>query len=234
MFDPFGYAMLFAALHAVFFIGYLGNSSTFPKPLTQEEETKYIKQWEAGDTEAKNMLIEHNLRLVAHVAKKYSPAYGKDSEDLISIGTIGLIKAVSSFKLSKGRLSTYAAKCIENEILMFLRSQKKLQNEVSLNECMGSDKEGNDITLFDIICEDGERVVQEVSLNMQVRAMFQSMKKALAKRERQILKWRYGLENTKTKTQSEIAELLGISRSYVSRIPEKALMKLSKSLGEYK
>lgn len=234
MFDPFGYAMLFAALHAVFFIGYLGNSSTFPKPLTQEEETKYIKQWEAGDTEAKNMLIEHNLRLVAHVAKKYSPAYGKDSEDLISIGTIGLIKAVSSFKLSKGRLSTYAAKCIENEILMFLRSQKKLQNEVSLNECMGSDKEGNDITLFDIICDDGESVVEEVSLNMQVRALYQSMKNALAKRERQILKWRYGLENTKTKTQSEIAELLGISRSYVSRIEKKALMKLSKSLGEYK
>ncbi|HHX17270.1 MAG TPA: RNA polymerase sporulation sigma factor SigK [Clostridium sp.] len=215
----------------IFFIfGYVSNVSSFPQPLKPEEEQYYIKKLAEGDEEARNILIERNLRLVAHIVKKYTSTIS-DSDDLISIGTIGLIKAIATFNYDKGtRLATYAARCIENEILMQIRSNKKIQSEVSLQDPIGMDRDGNEISLIDVLGNDSESVVEEVELKMQVRRLYKKMKDVLKHREKIVLELRYGLLNGTSKTQREIAKMLGISRSYVSRIEKKAIKKLSKEL----
>ncbi len=211
-------------------LGYVSNVNSFPQPLNSEEEQYYVEAYRNGNEEARNILIERNLRLVAHIVKKYGSC-GSDSDDLISIGTIGLIKAISTFNMDKGtRLATYAARCIENEILMQIRASKKIQNEVSLQDPIGVDKEGNEITLIDLISNDSESVVDEVELKMQVKKLYSKMKGTLKNREKVVLELRYGLLNGSSKTQREIANMLGISRSYVSRIEKKAIKKLSKEL----
>lgn len=228
---PVFFSAIFGAINSTFFlIGYVSSPNSFPQPLPPEEEQKYIESYKKGSEEARNILIEHNLRLVAHIVKKYS-TFGSDCDDLISIGTIGLIKAISTFDQDKGtRLATYAARCIENEILMQIRSSKKTQNEISLQDTIGVDKEGNEITLIDIIGNEGESVIDEVDLKMQVRRLYSKMRLVLKKREKTVLELRYGLLNGASKTQREIAKMLGISRSYVSRIEKKAIKKLSKEL----
>jgi RNA polymerase sporulation-specific sigma factor len=213
-----------------FCFSYFTSLSSFPQPLSPEEEKYYLELHEKGDEKAKNILIEHNLRLVAHIVKKYSN-FNKDMDDLISIGTIGLIKGITSFDTKKGtRLATYAARCIENEILMSIRSNKKQKNETSLSSPIGMDAEGNEINLLDILCLDNETIFEQVDYAMEVRKLYRKMKHVLKMREKEILKMRYGLENQKEKTQREIAEEMGISRSYVSRIEKKALKKLYQEL----
>lgn len=222
---------VFDAISNMFFtLGYVSNPNSFPQPLSTEEECKYIEMFKNGNEEARNILIERNLRLVAHIVKKYN-SYGNDCDDLISIGTIGLIKAISTFNQDKGtRLATYAARCIENEILMQIRANKKIQNEVSLQDPIGVDKEGNEITLIDVIGNEHDSVIDEVELKLQVKRLYNKMKDVLKKREKTVIELRYGLVNGNTKTQREIARMLGISRSYVSRIEKKAIKKLSREL----
>ena len=185
-----------------------------------------------GDSEARNMLIERNLRLVAHVAKKYSNTK-VDQDDLISIGTIGLIKGINSFSVEKGsRLSTYVSRCIDNEILMHLRATKKLNSEVYLNEPIGKDKDDNVVTLQEVIENNERSIDDEVDLKMKIKILYDKMKSVLKDREKTILELRFGLDGHKPKTQNEIAESMGISRSYVSRIETKAIGKLSKEIKE--
>lgn len=211
-------------------LSYISNNNSFPKPLPPEEEKKCIYEFMNGSVEAGNKLVEHNLRLVAHIAKKYSQST-RDSEDLISIGTIGLIKGINSFDPSKGtRLATYAARCVENEILMLIRNQKKRQNDVSLNESIGTDKEGNAILLMDIISADGEGVFEEFQLSEQTKKLYENIKNELDPREREIVILRYGLGDGRCLTQREIAKMMNISRSYVSRIEKKAISKLRKGI----
>lgn len=203
---------------------------TFQKPLTAEEEARYIHMLENGSSEetekAREILIERNLRLVAHIAKKYQNV-DEDMEDLISIGTIGLIKAVASFDASKGKLSTYASRCIDNELLMLLRSKKKTSKEVSLYEPIGTDKEGNEINLLDIIETEQIDIIDKLEMIEKIRKLSNVLSK-LEGREKEIIYLRYGLETGKEVTQREIGELLGISRSYVSRIEKRALFKLKR------
>ncbi|ABN52244.1 MAG TPA: RNA polymerase sporulation sigma factor SigK [Hungateiclostridium thermocellum] len=222
---------VFEILNNIFFLlGYISNVNSFPQPLSPEEEQHYLDLLKKGDEEARNILIERNLRLVAHIVKKYSSTIN-DSDDLISIGTIGLIKAISTFNHEKGtRLATYAARCIENEILMHIRSNKKTQSEVSLQDPIGVDRDGNEIALIDVIGNESESVVEEVELKMQVKRLYNKMKDVLKAREKMVLELRYGLLNGTGKTQREIAKMLGISRSYVSRIEKKAIKKLGKEL----
>lgn len=208
-----------------FFVGYISTGTAFPKPLSAKEEEMYFDLWKSGDMEARNILIERNLRLVVHIAKKYSHSH--DVDDLISIGSIGLIKAVSTYDNTKGnRFATYAARCIQNEILMHLRSSKKLQNEVSLEEPIGRDKEGNAISLIDILENEDADTFEKVDLKFRVKQLYENVKNVLTDRERVIIGLRYGLGNGKEKTQKEIAKMLNISRSYVSRIEKKAIEKL--------
>lgn len=210
--------------------GYMINSNAFPKPLNPEDEAKYLILHSQGDKAAKDILIERNLRLVAHMVKKYHNT-GRDVEDLISIGTIGLIKGIDSFKPDKGaRLATYAARCIDNEILMSIRSNKKIQMEMSLHDPIGSDKEGNEINLLDILGTDPNEVVDKVDLKMETRKLYERMDKVLNPREKAIVQLRYGLVDGDYKTQREIGELLNISRSYVSRIESRALDLLAKEM----
>lgn len=206
----------------------IATQSSFPKRLTPEEEIKYINIYENGEAEdkikAKNILIERNLRLVAHIAKKYR---NTDMEDLISIGTIGLIKGIASYNSKKGvKLSTYVSKCIENEILMYLRSTKKYNNEISIQDSLGSDKEGNSSTLEERLPDDIEEIGDMVVLKMQVRFLYDKISEVLTQREKEIIEMRYGLSKSSEKTQREIGEILDISRSYVSRIEKKVLKKL--------
>lgn len=209
--------------------GYVNGSAAFPKPLTNEEEKKYLQELAEGKKEAKNILIEHNLRLVAHIAKKYSDE--NNLEDLISIGTIGLIKGINTFDAEKNaRLSSYIARCIENEILMILRSSKKLQKEVSINESIGTDREGNNMTFSDILTTDTADISDIIFNKLESKKLYRAMKKVLNKNEINIICWRYGLNNTKRKTQKEIADILGISRSYVSRIEKRCIEKLAEEL----
>ncbi len=206
------------------------NSNSFPQPLTREEEEKYLELYSQGDEKARNILIERNLRLVAHIVKKYNNT-GKDTDDLISIGTIGLIKAISTYDSTKGtRLATYAARCIENEILMTIRSTKKTKLELSLQEPIGMDKEGNEINLLDILGTEVDKIIDEVDLRFQIKKLYRAINQVLKDREKVIIELRYGLIDGKCKTQREIANLLGISRSYVSRIETRALAKLNKAL----
>lgn len=199
---------------------------SFPQPLTASEERYYLQKYTEGDLEAKHILIERNLRLAAHIVKKYQ-SMEEDTEDLLSIGTIGLIKAVVTFNPDKSvRLGTYAARCIENEILMYLRTKKKSSREVSLYEPIGTDREGNEIQLFDVIETEGEDAHSKVELKEDIRMSYQRVEKELTPRERTVLKLRYGLYHEEEYTQKEIARRLGISRSYVSRIEKGAIAKL--------
>lgn len=207
-----------------------GETGSFPKPLSAAEERAYLERCAQGDLEARNVLVERNLRLVAHIVKKY---YTQESEqdDLISIGTIGLIKGIASFKSDKGtRLATYAAKCIENEILMYFRGKKKTQNEVSLSDSLDTDKDGNNLYLMDIVGEDDTMYadLQDKEDCIRVRSL---VRECLTPREQEIISLRYGLGGHMPRTQREIAAKLGISRSYVSRIEKRALEKLEDALG---
>ena len=198
----------------------------FLKPLTSAEEKYYLQRYQGGDLEARQILIEHNLRLVAHVVKKYQGT-DEDLDDLISIGTIGLIKAVSTFDSDKAtRLSTYAARCIDNELLMMLRSKKKHAREVSLSEPIGTDKEGNEISLLDILESPPVDIVEEYSTRKDILLLMDSLESSLTPKEYQVICFRYGLFGNEEQTQREIAKELHISRSYVSRIEKKALQKL--------
>lgn len=227
----FGILPFLDAIKDLFFlVGYVSSYNLFPEPLTPEEEKDCIERYENGDEEAKKTLIERNLRLVAHIAKKYNNST-TEQEDIISIGTIGLIKAVNSFKGNKGvRLGTYAARCIENEILMHFRATKKLQQEVSLNEAVGQDKEGNIITFIDIIENDNISIEEQLDLKMKVKKLYEKISYVLKGRERTIIELRFGLNGKEPKTQNEVAKMLGISRSYVSRIETKAIGKLAKEI----
>lgn len=199
---------------------------TFLKPLTPEEERHYLQEYKQGSLEAKNILIERNLRLVAHIVKKYQGA-SEELDDLISIGTIGLIKAVQTFDSAKAsKLSTYAARCIDNELLMLLRSRKKSNREVSLYEPIGTDKEGNEISLLDVIETEPVDLVKNYALKQDTTLLYRLLPEILSQREQEILKLRYGLYGEKELTQREIAKRLNISRSYVSRIEKNALLKL--------
>lgn len=205
---------------------------TFLSPLTPEEEFECLNKMKKGDLEAKNELIERNMRLVAHIAKKYQNA-GEEMEDLISIGTIGLIKAITTYKADYGsRLATYAARCIDNEMLMYFRTKKKTAKDVSLYEPIGTDKEGNQIQLMDIVEGEEVDVVEEMEKNRKIKKMLQIMPKVLTEREYDILIKRYGLYQKKPLTQREIAKEFGISRSYVSRIEKKALDKMKLHFSE--
>lgn len=223
----------FAFLHsAIFMFGYIQGSNLFPEPLNSEEEKKYLELLQIGDEEARNILIERNLRLVAHISKKYIST-NIDQDDLISIGTIGLIKAINSFKADKNiRLATYAARCIENEILMFLRSSKKTKSEVYLNEPIGKDKDDNEVTLLEVLENDSRSIEDEIDLKMKIKKLYKKMKEVLKDREKSILELRFGLCGATPKTQNEIANMMGISRSYVSRIETKAISKLEKEFQE--
>nr|WP_281418274.1 RNA polymerase sporulation sigma factor SigK [Clostridium simiarum] len=210
--------------------GYVTGGNSFPKPLEEKEEEYYINKLKEGDVEAKSILVERNLRLVAHIVKKYSYP-GKDMDDLISIGTVGLIKAIDSFDNTKGtRLATYAARCIENEILMLIRNNKKIKGEVYLQDPIGIDKEGNEISLMDVLSSEDDSVVELVEQKIQIKKLYSKINTVLQHREKIIIEMRYGLIDGKCKTQREIAKLLGISRSYVSRIEKRALKKLLKEL----
>lgn len=199
---------------------------TFLSPLNAKEEKEYLERWKEGDQEAKKILIERNMRLVAHVSKKYQNAE-EDMEDLISIGTIGLIKAVSTFQENHGsKLATYAARCIENELLMHFRAKKKCSREVSLYEPIGTDKEGNQIQLMDVVEAEEKDVVEQMELKRQILRLYELIPDVLDDREKTILQLRYGLRNGTPVTQREIASQMNISRSYVSRIEKKALEKL--------
>ena len=217
---------------AVFVVGYISSNNLFPEPLSSEEERIYLEQMKAGNEEARNILIERNLRLVAHICKKYSTSKA-DQDDLISIGTIGLIKGINSFEASKGvRLATYVARCIDNEILMYLRSAKKLNAEVYLEDPIGKDKDDNTVTLQEVLENDDKSIEDEVDLKFKIKKLYNKIKEVLKDREKFIIELRFGLNGKKPKTQHEIAEMMGISRSYVSRIETKAIGKLAKEFKE--
>ncbi|KIL53398.1 hypothetical protein KP77_03740 [Jeotgalibacillus alimentarius] len=201
------------------------KQNAFPEPLSKEEEKDAILRLQNGDDEAKNLLIEHNLRLVAHIIKKFENT-GESVEDLISIGTIGLIKAIDSYSYDKGtKLATYAARCIENEVLMFLRSLKKTKKDISLHDPIGEDKDGHAISLIDVLQSEDEEVDELIAQKMSGEKIRQVVTK-LDDREREVITARFGMNGQDEKTQREIAKELGISRSYVSRIEKRALMKL--------
>jgi RNA polymerase sporulation-specific sigma factor len=213
------------AANLIYLILHVTNSGSFPRPLTATEERHYLDLFKAGDLTAKNVLIEHNLRLVAHIIKKYY-SNARDQDDLISIGTIGLIKAVSTFDSDKGtRLATYAARCIENEILMYFRNQKKTAQDVYISDPIDTDKDGNQLTLNDVICCD-DTILDDVDLKMKSERLHHYIKTTLDGRERLIIEMRYGIDGVTPKTQREVAKILKISRSYVSRIEKKALLEL--------
>lgn len=209
---------------------------TFQKPLTSKEEAEYLRLLQEGDSrqakEAKSVLVERNLRLVAHVARKYQNT-GEEMEDLISTGCIGLIKAIDTFDAGKGRLATYACRCIDNELLMLLRSKKKLSREVFLFDSIGQDKEGNEIRLLDVIEQKPYDIAKEMDLSNDIQKLYQYVEECLTPREKKILIMRYGLGGSREMTQNEIGESLNISRSYVSRIEKRAVEKLKKSFGYY-
>lgn len=210
-------------------VSYIANNNVFPQPLTHTEETRLLSEMKAGSEEARNVIIERNLRLVAHVVKKFNKR-GEDMEDLISIGTIGLIKAINTYDTTKKtRLATYAARCIENEVLMHLRSTKKLRNEVMLYEPIGADREGNELSLIDIFGTDPDIVFEEVEFHVD-QAMLREKLKFLSDREKQVLELRYGLGTHERQTQRQISKRMGISRSYVSRIEKRALTKLQEQM----
>lgn len=224
------FSFLWLLLQSIAFIGAIGTNGSFPKPLSPEEEKQWVQRLIQGDEEAREKLIVHNLRLCAHIAKKYQKAE-RDREDLISIGTIGLIKAVSTFSESKGTLSAYAARCIENEILMSLRRERKLVETVSIEESVGADKEGNELKLADIVCTEADTIFEQVQSRLDAAIITETMRKVLTKRERVVLTLRFGLSGDAPMPQREVANVLDISRSYVSRIEKHAVEKMRIALG---
>lgn len=223
---------LYLMMNAIFFTLRLsGGSGSFPRPLKAEEEKMYLERCAAGDMQARNILVEHNLRLVAHIVKKYYAQTG-DQDDLISIGTIGLIKGVSTFKADKNvRLATYASRCIENEILMHFRAQRKQAGEVSLSETLDSGDEEGGLSFMDVIAVEDD-LLEELYQKQSCKKLRQCVERCLEPREKEIVIQRYGLDNQTPKTQREIAKQHGISRSYVSRIEKRALEKLEKAMQE--
>jgi len=212
-----------------FFTAYVNNKGSFPDPLTPEDEQKYLELTKQGESAAREMLIRHNLRLVAHIVKKYANA--GEADDLISVGSIGLIKGIETFEPGKGsQLATYAAKCIDNEILMYIRANKKHRQSVSLSESVGVDKEGNEITLMDIIPVKEESIFTKVETAIVWEKVLTVIESALTDWEQEIIKKRYGIGDRKPCTQLEVAGDMGISRSYVSRIEKRAIQKISKAL----
>lgn len=213
------------ASNLLYFILHISNNNSFPKPLSAKEEALYLEKMKNGDPAARTMLIEHNLRLVSHIIKKY---YSKtnDTEDLISIGTIGLIKGIDSFDSSKGvRLATYASRCVENEVLMFFRAQKKTNQDMYMSDPIDVDKDGNPLTLIDII-SDGKDLSEDLETKIKSEKILQAIRDMTNLRDKEIIIMRYGLNNKKPLTQQEVADRLKISRSYVSRIEKKTLEKL--------
>lgn len=214
----------------IIFSSYVTEKSSFPKPLSKEKEKEYLEKSAQGDEEAKEILVKHNLRLVAHIAKKYVN-YG-DNDELISIGSIGLIKAIESFKPDKGTtLATYASRCIENEILMTMRTSKKHRSNVSLNEPIGVDKDGNELVIMDML-SDEHSVIEDVENSIMMEKLLKITKAVLDEREYQIIRLRYGLGGIGALTQREVAKKFDISRSYVSRIEKKALEKIKNSVNK--
>ncbi|MBE5735351.1 MAG: sigma-70 family RNA polymerase sigma factor [Clostridiales bacterium] len=209
----------------LFFSAYVNNNSSFPKPLNAKEEAEYIRKFHEGDMRAKDILIHHNLRLVAHIVKKYSQT--EEADDLISVGSLGLIKAINTYKEGHGtQFSTYAAKCIENEILMLLRVNKKHKNDCSIDDIISADEENNKITVMDLAFEEDNDVAKSVENVVLSEKLNVILEKTLTKREFEIIKMRYGLNNTPALAQREVADKLGISRSYISRLEKKALKSL--------
>ena len=225
--------MLPGLLQFFFLFSYITSSYSFPQPLSSDDERKYLNEYAQGCEDAKNILIERNLRLVAHVVKKYSN-HIKDSDDLISIGTIGLIKAITTFKADKGtRLATYAARCIDNEILMHIRSSKKYLSDIYLQDTIGIDREGKEIHVEDKLADEKDSIDEQVDLKIRIKKLCAAISKVLHDREKNVIVLRYGLEDGDEMTQREIAQILGISRSYVSRIEKKALIKLGREIGDH-
>lgn len=211
-----------------FFTSFVNSNGSFPKPLTAEQEQEYFARYKSGDREAYDILVRHNLRLVAHIVKKYSNA--GEADDLISVGSIGLIKGIETFEPNKGcQLTTYAAKCIENEILMYIRANKKHRQSISLFDSVGTDKEGNDIALMDVIPQPTDNFI-DIENSLVLEKVKEIMGYALTDVERQVVSLRYGLADNRAYTQSEVAKKLKISRSYVSRIEKRAITKLAKAL----
>lgn len=219
--------MLFEILNGMymFFILHLTSGNVYPKPLSAADEKKYLARVAKGDKEARNILVEHNLRLVAHIVKKYYTGTN-DYDDLLSVGVVGLIKAINTFDAAKTRrLSSYASICIQNEILMMFRNNKKTQQEISLSESVDSDKDGNNLVLMDVIAVDDD-IVERIDTKFKSEKLQQYINEELDEREKTVIELRYGLNGHKEKTQREIAAMLNISRSYISRIETKALKKL--------
>lgn len=207
------------------FILHIAHGESFPKPLKKAEEQQYLERAAKGDINARNILVEHNLRLVAHIIKKYYQNYG-GQDDLVSIGTIGLIKAINTFDLNKNiKLSSYASRCIENEILMFFRNNRKSSQDISLNDTIDTDKDGNPLTLMDIMASDMD-VAQDVDTKLHLEVLSAYIDEVLTPREKEVIIKRYGIGGEKVQTQRELAKKLNISRSYISRIEKKALEKL--------
>ena len=216
--------------YVFFLFGYISTSNLYPEPLSKSEEEYLLRKYFAGDKEAKNKLIEHNLRLVAHIAKKYASS-AQENEEYISIGTIGLIKGINSFSGDKGfKLSTYISRCIENEILMYFRNNKKTQNDTSINNIIGTDKDGNDMELIEIMEDDSQDLAENIYTNMITKQTMDYINNKLTSREREIMYMRYGLSGGDEMTQQEVADILKISRSYVSRIETKVQEKLKKHI----
>ena len=212
------------------FTAYVNTGSSFPPPLPEDEEKEYLLKAQNGDANAREKLIRHNLRLVAHVVKKYSGA--GEADDLISVGTMGLIKGIESYRFGKGsQLATYVAKCIDNEILMYIRANKKHRNNLSLSDAVGVDKDGNEITLMDVIPSDGDVAFGKIEDGVVMEKVRKIINTKLNKRERQIISLRYGLDGNDAQTQLEVSQLLNISRSYVSRIEKKIIQKIARELG---
>lgn len=208
------------------------STGSFPMPLSKKEESLYLQRFKQGDIEARNKLVEHNLRLVAHIIKKYYSSTN-DQDDLVSIGTIGLIKAINTFDDDKGiRLSSYAARCIENEVLMYFRSTKKTSRDISMNEPIDIDKEGNSLTIIDIMSTQ-DTIVDDLDIKIRSGQLRKYMDEVLNEREKRIIMLRYGLDDNEELTQREVAKALGISRSYISRIEKKALQKLKKRFSKH-
>ncbi|MBQ7236161.1 MAG: RNA polymerase sporulation sigma factor SigK [Clostridia bacterium] len=221
--------LLFILGKLTFFTGSVITGGSFPKPLSQEEEAECLRKMKEGDKAAKDKLVSHNMRLVAHVVKKYSGA--AETDDLISVGSIGLIKAINTYSTDKGTaLATYTARCIENEILMLLRAGKKHKNDVYLSDPVGADKDGNELTLMDLLCEKEDTVFEQVDKSIERDKFLQFIKSILTEREYTVLCLRYGLKGGKTYAQREVAKFLKISRSYISRIEKKAIDKLKEAV----